>query len=158
MLRFVPPLFAAAALAAPVTPPVLQPAPLTGQARSVPSAYLATRGEDGLFRVAARRDGRTVALVVDTGATQTILTAADARRLGVGSGGEVIEILTANGVATMRRVELAGLRVAGRPLPPLDVAVAETGLTHSLLGQDAIVRLGRLTIERDCLEIGGGRP
>ncbi|WP_419809257.1 retropepsin-like aspartic protease family protein [Sphingomonas sp.] len=119
------------------------------------SAYLAVKATDGLFRLGATRAGQSIELVVDTGATGTILTAADAQALGVGTrGGEEIELLTANGIATMRRVELSGLVVAGRHLPTLRVAIAPAGLAHSLLGQDALSRLGRITIDHDRLEIG----
>lgn len=159
MLRYAPLLIVAASAATPVAPLPQSAAitPLAAEQRSSGAAFLAIKGDDGLFRLTARRAGQTARLVVDTGATQTILTAGDARRLGVGEGGEEIELLTANGIATMRRVEIAGLVVAGRRLPALRIVVAPAGLPHSLLGQDAIARLGRVTIDRDRLEIGGER-
>lgn len=160
MLRYAPLLIVAASAATPVAPgPQAAPAQLsvTAEQRSPTGAFLAIKADDGLFRLTARRAGHAARLVVDTGATQTILTTGDARRLGVGEGGEEIELLTANGVATMRRVEIAGLTVAGRRLPVLQIVVAPPGLPHSLLGQDALARLGRITLERDRLEIGGER-
>ena len=160
MLRYAPLLIVAASAATPVAPvpPAvpMQPADAPEQ-RAPTAAFLAIKADDGLFRLTASRAGQTARLVVDTGATQTILTAGDARRLGVGEGGEEIELLTANGIATMRRVEIAGLTVAGRRLPPLRIVVAPPGLPHSLLGQDALARLGRITLDRDRLEIGGER-
>lgn len=160
MLRYAPLLIVAASAATPVAP--VSPAASSSPAavavqRSPTAAFLAIKADDGLFRLTATRAGHSARLVVDTGATQTILTAGDARRLGVGEGGEEIELFTANGTATMRRVEVAGLMVAGRRLPVLQIVVAPAGLPHSLLGQDALARLGRITLERDRLEIGGER-
>lgn len=157
MLRYAPLLIVAGLSAAPVVPAQVQPEPPVRRPGPT-AAFLAVKADDGLFRLTATRGGRAVGLVVDTGATQTILTGSDARRLGVSmDGGEEIELLTANGVATMRRVEVGGLTVAGRRLPPLQVAVASTGLAQSLLGQDALARMGRITIKRDRLEVLGER-
>lgn len=158
MPRYLPLLIAVATFAAPVTP-----APISAAGEATPlrgtAAFLAIKADDGLFHLTATRAGGAVEMIVDTGATQTILTQRHARRLGLdGDDGELIELQTANGTATMRRTEVDGLVVAGKRLPPLQVAVAESGLAHSLLGQDALAALGRITIERDRLAIGGERP
>lgn len=144
---------AAASLAAPrptaqafYAAPARAPAPGNGAA--------VMRDADGLFRVEGRRGDVAVAFVLDTGATATVLAGADARRLGIVGQGRVARLSTAGGSAPMRWARLHGLSVAGRMLPPLDVVVAQAALPHSLLGQDAIAALGRLTIERDRLEIG----
>lgn len=113
------------------------------------------RDADGLFRVRGTRAGASVAFVVDTGATATVLTSRDAARLGVAPEGAVARLVTAGGEARMRWARLHGLSVAGRALPVLDVAVSQAALPHSLLGQDAIAALGRVTIERDRLAIAG---
>lgn len=127
------------------------PAPSDDAGRSV------ARDADGLFRVpgvrGGVRGGARVAFVVDTGATATVLSRADAARLGVVMGAEA-RLTTAGGETRMRWGRLTGLTVAGRALPPLDVAVPEIAPPHALLGQDAIAALGRITIDRDRLAIG----
>lgn len=115
------------------------------------------READGLFRLRASRGGRSIELVVDTGATVTVLSAADARHLALDiDHGEASEMTTAGGVVPIRYVTLDRLDVAGRGVSPLYVAVAASGLPHSLLGQDALTQLGRITLEGDRIEIGGG--
>ena len=125
----------------------IAPAPFDDAGRSV------ARDADGLFRVPGVRGGARVAFVVDTGATATVLSRADAARLGVVMGAEA-RLTTAGGETRMRWGRLTGLTVAGRALPPLDVAVPDAAPPHALLGQDAIAALGRITIERDRLAIG----
>lgn len=121
---------------------------------AAPEGLRAAPDEDGLFRLACRRAGQSVAMVVDTGATMTVLTAADARALDIPvDQGLEGRLHTANGVAAIRYVHVDGLVIGGRRIGPADVAVAGQGLPHSLLGIDVIGKLGRLTIEDGQLEI-----
>lgn len=129
-----------------------RPTALASYAAPLPAGTSVTRDDDGLFRLDGVRADARVAFVVDTGATATVLSRADAARLGVAMGAEA-RLATAGGEAPMRWGRLTGLRVAGRALPPLDVAVPDAAPPHALLGQDAIAALGRITIERDRLSI-----
>lgn len=140
--------------AAAVATSLAAPRPLADAAETPAPGVAVARDADGLFRVAGVRGGARVAFVVDTGATATVLSRGDAERLGVELGAEA-RLSTAGGEARMRWGRLTGLRVAGRTLPPLDVAVPDAAPPHALLGQDAIAALGRITIERERMVVGG---
>ena len=126
--------------------------PIDGDA-AMPFAHA---GKDGLFRVTGMRGGKAITMIVDTGATTTVLTAADAERLGIDANrGFDGALRTANGDAAIRFVEVVGLKVGGRRLASVDIAVARGPLDHSLVGLDLIARLGKLTIERDRIDLIG---
>lgn len=112
------------------------------------------RGSDGLFRIEAHVKGKPTSFIVDTGATNTVLTGRDASRLGIDVGAHgATTMMTAGGPSEMRWAKVDDLEVAGIRLPPLYVAVVESGLEHSLLGQEVLSRLGAITIDRDRLEV-----
>ena len=115
----------------------------------------AERGDDGLFHLAGKRGSRHVEFVVDTGASVTVLTAADARRLGALSLGDADDatLATAGGRTAMTWRRLPSLDIAGRRLAPIDVAVVEDGIGRSLLGQDVLAQLGTIVITGDRMEI-----
>jgi clan AA aspartic protease (TIGR02281 family) len=127
----------------------------TAQAASAPAApgVAVARDADGLFRLSGTRGTASLAFVVDTGATATVLSRNDAVRLGVEMGAAA-RLSTAGGEARMRWGRLTGLTVAGRVLPPLDVAIPDAAPPHALLGQDAIAALGRITIAGERLVVG----
>ena len=112
------------------------------------------RAADGLFHAPVLINGRPISLVVDTGATVTVLTAADAARLGVRPGATPrVTIRTAGGEAPMAWATARSLRIGTRDLAAIDVAVVARGLDHSLLGQDVLSAGGILRVERDVMEI-----
>ena len=116
----------------------------------------AERGDDGLFHLAGRRGTRAIDFVVDTGATVTVLTAADADRLGAEplAGDDETMLATAGGRTAMTWRRLPSLDIGGRHIAAIDVAVVEDGIGRSLLGQDVLAQLGTITIAGDRLEIG----
>lgn len=150
MIRTLTLMAAAAAVAS-----LAAPRPTAVAAISPPAPGLAVaRDPDGLFRLSGARGAASLAFVVDTGATATVLSRADATRLGVEMG-RAARLSTAGGEARMRWGRLTGLKVAGRVLPPLDVAIPDAAPPHALLGQDAIAALGRITIEGERMVVGG---
>lgn len=138
--------------------PLPEPAPVAAAVSVVATGRDATtrRGEDGLFHVTGRRGARAVRFVVDTGASVTVLTVADADRLGAKprwDGGEAV-LATAGGRAAMTWRRLPSLDVAGRRIAAIDVAVVEEGVGRSLLGQDILAQLGPIVIDGETLRIG----
>lgn len=140
-----------------VAPSLAAPHPIAQASYGAPSPAHPAHGvacdPDGLFRVEGRRGTARISFVVDTGATATVLSPRDAARPGVAGEGAPATLTTAGGQAAMRWGRLDRLRIAGRVLPAMDVVVAGGALPHSPLGQDAIAALGRLTFERDRMEI-----
>lgn len=112
------------------------------------------RSTDGLFHVRGHASGGAVGFVVDSGASIVVLTQSDAKRLRVSSHTDAsASIRTLTGLTSMRRGRIASLTVAGVQLNNVDVAIVDDGLGVSLLGQNVITRVGRVTIDGDWLTI-----
>ncbi|MDQ4420018.1 retropepsin-like aspartic protease [Sphingobium sp. DEHP117] len=105
---------------------------------------------DGLYYLDAQfADGARARFLVDTGASVTVLTGSDARRLGVqptddAAGGS--KLRTAGGMTIARSATIARMDVAGRQLRNIRVAIIDNGLPVSLLGQNALSELGTITL------------
>lgn len=114
-----------------------------------------TRAEDGLFHAPIWINGRRATLIVDTGATVTVLTTADAMRLGIDCTAlrDETTLRTAGGNASMRWATVRRLRIGGRVLADIEIAVVDKGLDHSLLGQDVLGSGGMLRAQGDVMEI-----
>lgn len=143
------PPIAAAAIDTPETRPVSAP-PLTAAGHST-----IRRSTDGLFYVTASVGGDTVRFLVDTGANITVLTRADADRLGLagnnaGNRGSVLQ--TAGGPTTMRWTKIPKMSVANKPVTDVDAAIIDQGITVSLLGQNVLSRLDGMTFSGDQLQ------
>lgn len=104
---------------------------------------------DGLYYLDAQfADGGRARFLIDTGASVTVLTGVDARRLGIqpteGAGGA--NLRTAGGMTTARSATIARMDIAGRQLRNIRVAIIDNGLPVSLLGQNALAELGSITL------------
>jgi aspartyl protease family protein len=107
-------------------------------------------GGGGHFEVEARVDGRRLAFMVDTGASQIALRASDAARLGIHPTPRdySIKINTANGVGRAALVQLRMVEVGNiivRDLPAL--VSPDEMLNVNLLGMSFLSRV-RWTHER----------
>lgn len=113
------------------------------------------RAEDGLFYLTALVNHVPVRFVVDTGASVVVLTRADAARARLASRDHVVAAVldTASGGARMAWTTLPRLHVGGRELTGLRAAVAHDGLKVSLLGQNALAKLGTISFDGDYLRI-----
>lgn len=113
------------------------------------------RHDDGMFYVHALINGTPVRFLVDTGATDIILTSADAARAGLApaSGRYGARIATAGGSVNMAWTKLAQVEVAGKTMTGMRAAIMRRGLGVSLLGQNLLSRFDRLTIEGDTLRM-----
>ena len=100
-------------------------------------------------------DGKPVRFLVDTGASVTVLTEQDAALVAANLDAETGEssLSTVGGQASARQGQLDGLVIAGRKLPPIRVAVLSTGINVSLLGQNALSKLGPITFDKDVMTL-----
>ncbi|MDE3239975.1 MAG: TIGR02281 family clan AA aspartic protease [Paracoccaceae bacterium] len=110
------------------------------------------QGPDGHYHVTVEVNGQPVRFMVDTGASDIVLTPRDARRAGIDPGqlAYVGTAMTANGTVATARVRLASVRLG--PFVTHDVAasVNRVGMSSSLLGMAYLERFGKI-------EIAGGR-
>src|SRR5262249_26251483 len=100
----------------------------------------------GQFFASGSVNGRPVRFVVDTGATLTTLSRADAQRVGVDyRRGTPARSMTANGVASGWRVSLDSVRVGDATVRNVDAMVIDSNLPFALLGMSF---LGRFDMQR----------
>jgi aspartyl protease family protein len=107
---------------------------------------------NGHFEARIEVDGVPVHAVVDTGATVTVLTAADARAVGVDTASlaYVIPIQTANGVARAARFTAGEIAVGTIVRRNMTVLVAEAGtLEQTLLGMSFLGSLSGFDVRGD---------
>lgn len=110
------------------------------------------RGPDGHFHLIGNVNDTPIRFLVDTGASSTVLTFADAERSGIDIGALEFNrpVQTANGMAFYARAGLRSLEIGPFRLSALPVGVmpADT-LNISLLGMSTINRFGSWRIEGD---------
>ena len=109
------------------------------------------RAADGLFYVIGRVNGQDVRFLIDTGASAVVLTAQDARRVGLaslGTNGPSIAVETASGESRVNQIVLEDLSVGKHGAKKVPAIVMQHGLKVSLLGQSGLERLGPITFSR----------
>jgi aspartyl protease family protein len=110
------------------------------------------RGPDGHFHLDADANGIPVRFLVDTGATSTVLTIADAERSGIDTLTLEFDrpVRTANGIAFYARAMLDSLEIGPFRLSNVAVGVMpEDALDTSLLGMSTIDRFSGWRIAGD---------
>ena len=102
---------------------------------------------DGQFFTNGTVNGRSVRFVVDTGATLTTLSRADAQRIGLDyRGGKPTRTTTANGVVNGWRMSLGSVRVGDTTVRDVDAMIVDNDtLPVGLLGMSF---LGRFDMQR----------
>lgn len=116
--------------------------------------HIISRDADGLFYVNGHVDGVMVRFAVDTGASVVVLNSADAERIGLELDQHFSDrIRTASGYSQMLWRQVDNVTIDGRVLGKLDIAIMEKGPDVSLLGLNALSRLGSVTMENDQLTI-----
>ncbi len=114
-------------------------APAEGHITAIPKAG------DGHFWANAVVNEKAVHFLVDTGATQVVLTPADAQRLGFDNSNLVFDqkVATANGQTYAAMVTLTTVGVGQSEVNNVEALVVKDGLTTSLLGMSFLGRLSR---------------
>ena len=110
------------------------------------------RGRDGHFQLDALANGAEIRLLVDTGASDTVLTVRDAERAGIDSSALTFNRAadTANGIAYYADATLDSLEIGPWRLSNVDVGVMQDrALGTSLLGMSTIDRFAGVRIEGD---------
>ncbi len=124
-------------------------APDATSARDDAWQYVVEAGPHGHFSIEAEINGVPVTFLVDTGATEIVLTLADARRLGFDP--QRLEFSqrfrTANGDVRGAPVRLRELRIGQFSLYDLDASVNSAPLPVSLLGMSFLDRLHGYRVE-----------
>lgn len=108
------------------------------------------RAPDGHYYVTLQINGEDVEFVVDTGATNVVLSQGDARRLGIDPASLAFSGMasTANGTVRTARVTLPEVRLGGLVDRDLRAYVTDGEMDISLLGMDYLGRF-RIAIEND---------
>jgi len=110
------------------------------------------RSFDGHYHLTVEINGAPVDVMVDTGATDLVLTMQDARAAGldVGTLRFSDQAMTANGVVATAPVRLASVRLGDVVQQNVRASVNGGDMPGSLLGMSYLERFGRI-------EISGGR-
>jgi aspartyl protease family protein len=110
---------------------------------------------DGHYWIDARADGKSVRFMLDTGASDIVLTKADAKRLGFDLADLAFNQVfnTANGKTRAAPISLDELRIGPIVLTRVHAYVNEGELHQSLLGMAFLARMASLEIKDDVLTI-----
>lgn len=138
---------------APVAAPLLD-APEIDVA-GAPQAFRVPRDpSSGHFVAAVLMNGVRTKVIIDTGATGTILSPEAAR-----STGALRDITHAQyaagigGVTALNATRIKSFVIGGREIGGFDALIGREGIPYTLLGQTELRRLGRIVIEDDVLTI-----
>ncbi|MEQ8354784.1 MAG: TIGR02281 family clan AA aspartic protease [Kiloniellaceae bacterium] len=110
-------------------------------------------GMNGHFVVTASVNGRPVDFLVDTGASDVVLSPADARRIGYDPDrlSFTRQYYTANGVGRGAPVRLDSIAVGPIVFNGLPASVNEAPMSESLLGMSFLRQLDSYEVRRDLL-------
>lgn len=121
---------------APLTVASAADAPATESARVVLTADTA-----GHFMPEGQINGRAVQFMVDTGASQVIISEAEAGRLGIRfENGTPVKVSTANGEVLGRKLKLDWVRVGEAKVYGVDAIVLPQPMPFVLLGNSFLTR------------------
>jgi aspartyl protease family protein len=107
----------------------------------------------GHYQVAARVNGTYITFLVDTGASDVVLSPDDARRVGL-AGGQLNfsdRVETANGVAYVASVTLNNLTVGPIVINGMPAKINQSPMQYSLLGMRFLNRLHGWRVEGQTL-------
>ena len=116
---------------------------------SAPHEMAFSQVEGGHFVVRALVNGQSVEFLADTGASNIVLSPADARRLGVPMESLTYDRMaeTANGVGRSARWRADSLAVGDLRLDGVDMEVNQAPMSVSLLGMDFFRRVESFRVE-----------
>lgn len=113
---------------------------------------------NGHFNADVDVNGKTISMIVDTGASSIVLTPEDARRAGIDVDGMTfgVPVLTANGRTMAARVWLGEVAIGPLDRTKVEALVAQPGaLSQSLLGMSFLSRLRSYEFSGDYLTLRG---
>lgn len=112
-------------------------------------------GSGGHFFTTGQINGRTVQLLVDTGASLVSLSVGDAQRVGLNYlAGQPMQMSTANGIIPGWRLKLASVRVGDVVVYDVDAIVSSGAMPYVLLGNSFLGRFqmtqgnGQMVLEK----------
>jgi aspartyl protease family protein len=114
-----------------------------------------TRADDGLFHARVRVNGHPLRMIIDTGATTSILSSRDAARVpGVDVSAATIGTMrTLGGERRYRGAIVDSVRVGSKRIANIDFAVIDTPGHMSIIGQDVLRELGPIVLDGDTLTL-----
>ena len=119
------------------------PASVGTSGTGIPSGdkIVMTAGSGGHFLTQGLINGRSVQLIVDTGATSVSLGVQDAERIGLQYKlGEPVRMATANGTTMGWRIKLDSMRVGDVSVYNIDAVVTPGAMPFVLLGNSFLTR------------------
>ena len=100
-----------------------------------------TASSGGHFLKQGQINGKSVELMVDTGATSVGIGIEDAKRLGLNyQAGQPVRVSTANGTVMGWRIKLASVRVGDVEIFDVDGVVSSGSMPYVLLGNSFLTR------------------
>jgi aspartyl protease family protein len=106
-----------------------------------PARIVLTADGQGHFMPAGQINGRAVQFMVDTGASQVVMSESDARRINLKfEQGQPVRVSTANGTATGYRVVLSSVRVGEVQVYEVAAIVLPQAMPYILLGNSFLTR------------------
>jgi aspartyl protease family protein len=102
-----------------------------------------TKGDDGHFKVAGTANGTRLIFLIDTGASDIVLSLSDARLIGIDLGALNFSIpyQTANGLVFGARFHLQSLSIGSIEYRDVQVSINKAEMNGSLLGMSFLNRL-----------------
>ncbi len=113
------------------------------------------RGSDGHFHAELEVNGTPVRFMIDTGASDMVLSLRDAGRIGFDPGRLDFtgRAQTANGSVGVAPVRLARVRLGSFTDTAVPASVSDGGLEGSLLGMSYLDRFARIEISGDTMRL-----
>lgn len=123
------------------------------QPQSAKGKVTIRENSDGHFTAAAEVNGARVRFLVDTGATEVVLTKIDARHAGIDVDNldYTLPVSTANGTTMVAPISLRSVRVGSIVVKDVRAEVAGKGLDYSLLGMSYLRRLSSYEVSHKTL-------
>jgi aspartyl protease family protein len=113
---------------------------------------------DGHFTANVEVNGKTISMIVDTGASSIVLRPEDAEKAGIDTSrlNYRVPVLTANGRTVAARIRLDEVAIGPLDRTKVEALVAQPGaLTQSLLGMSFLSRLRSYEFSGDFLTLRG---
>ena len=115
-------------------------------------------GRSGHFFVQALIDGRSLGMMVDTGASSCAFSEEDAERIGIRVGPADFSLIsnTANGTVRVAPIRIAVMQVGSITLRDVEAVVIPRGrLANSLLGMSFLKRLRDFSVSGGTMTLRG---